>query len=80
VVISCTKLRTLEIIAPLERELQMPVVSSISACHWHTMRLAGLHEDIVAGGQLFQLEPSPEVDVVSPPCAENFIEAEGIIT
>ncbi len=39
--LSCTNLRTLDIIAPLARELQRPVLSSNLVLAWHMMRLAG---------------------------------------
>lgn len=59
ILVSCTKLRTLEVIADLERMLGVPVVSSISASHWHTMRLAGVTADFPAGGRLFEHQLAP---------------------
>lgn len=52
--LSCTNLRTLDIIAPLETALNMPVLSSNQVLGWHLARLAG---QIATGpGRLFQTE------------------------
>ncbi len=40
--LSCTNLRTLEVIAPLEAELGMPVLSSNLVLAWHMSQLAGV--------------------------------------
>lgn len=40
--LSCTNLRTLEIIADLEHSLQIPVLSSNQTLTWHLARLAGI--------------------------------------
>ena len=42
VFLSCTNLDTLDIIAPLEAECGIPVLSSNLVLAWHMMRLAGL--------------------------------------
>ncbi|RMD91604.1 MAG: Asp/Glu racemase [Alphaproteobacteria bacterium] len=42
VFLSCTNLRTLDIIAPLEAELGLPVLSSNQVLCWHMWRLAGI--------------------------------------
>ena len=53
VFISCTSLRTFDIIDDLENELGVPVVSSNSALTWHLLRLAGIDEPIDGPGTLF---------------------------
>ncbi|GAB5446543.1 maleate cis-trans isomerase family protein [Gymnodinialimonas sp.] len=40
--LSCTNLRTLDVIAPVEAELGLPVLSSNLVLAWHMTRLAGL--------------------------------------
>lgn len=40
--LSCTNLRTLEVIAPLEARLGLPVLSSNQVLAWHMLRLAGV--------------------------------------
>ena len=40
--LSCTNLRTLDVIAPLEAELDMPVLSSNLVLAWHMSQLAGV--------------------------------------
>lgn len=42
VFLSCTNLRTLDILAPLSRELGMPVLSSNRCLAWHMATLAGV--------------------------------------
>ncbi len=51
VFLSCTNLRTLDIIALTETDLGIPVVSSNAALAWHMAQLAGT--DCVGPGQLF---------------------------
>jgi len=51
--ISCTSLRTFDIIEALEEELSMPVVSSNLALSWHLLRLAGVDDGIDGMGTLF---------------------------
>jgi arylmalonate decarboxylase len=50
--VSCGGLRTLEIIAPLERQCRVPVVSSTPHALWAGMRLLGLHVKVPEYGQL----------------------------
>ena len=50
--VSCGGLRTLEIIAPLERACSVPVVSSTPHALWAGMRLLGLHVKVPEYGQL----------------------------
>ncbi|HWM03246.1 MAG TPA: hypothetical protein VNP92_13015 [Actinophytocola sp.] len=45
--------RTLEAIEPLERDLDVPVVTSNQACLWHCLRLAGVNDTGVGTGRLF---------------------------
>jgi maleate cis-trans isomerase len=45
-------LRTLELVAPLETECQVPVVSSLPHALWAGMRLLGLHVKSPGYGQL----------------------------
>lgn len=53
VVISCTGLPTARIVAPLERELGKPVVTSNLAILWHAMRLGGIAARPAGAGRLF---------------------------
>ena len=48
--LSCTNLRTLDVIAPLEKELNLPVLSSNLVLAWHLSQLAGVA--ITTPGQL----------------------------
>lgn len=50
--LSCTALRTAELIAPLERRLGRPVLTSNQAMVWHALRDAGLSEGDTTWGQL----------------------------
>jgi maleate isomerase len=52
VFLSCTNLRTLEVIPALEARLGLPVLSSNLVLAWHMMRLAGLAAAAVPPGQL----------------------------
>jgi arylmalonate decarboxylase len=58
-VISCGGLRTLELIAPVEAEHNLPVVSSTPAAYWAAVRLAGLHASVPGFGRL--LSPTTRV-------------------
>jgi maleate isomerase len=53
VFLSCTNLRTLDVISPLESELDMPVLSSNQVLAWHMMELAGLRPGRPAPGRVF---------------------------
>ena len=55
-VISCGGLRTLELIAPLEAEHDVPVVSSTPAAYWAAVRLAGLPSGVPGYGRLLAAE------------------------
>ena len=52
--LSCTNLRSLEVIREVEEILGMPVTSSNHAMAWHTLRLAGVDDSIEGAGRLFQ--------------------------
>lgn len=54
VFISCTNLRTLDVITPLEKELGLPVLSSNQVLGWHMMHCAGVRPCAGAPGRLFQ--------------------------
>lgn len=53
--ISCTNLRTLDVLDTLERELGKPVVSANLATMWHALRLAGLAPRLEGLGCLYRL-------------------------
>lgn len=55
VFISCTSLRTAEIIAQAEAETGKPVTSSNHAMAWHALRLSGVSDRIQGQGSLFLL-------------------------
>ncbi len=52
VFISCTNLRTIGAIAPLEETLGVPVVSAIQASFWDCLRIAGIKDEVDGFGQL----------------------------
>lgn len=52
--LSCTALRTAEIIAPLEAELGCPVVTSNQVTVWHALRLGGIEDTLHGYGKLLQ--------------------------
>jgi maleate isomerase len=51
--ISCTNLRSFEVVMPLEKDLRKPVVSANQATIWHALRLSGIHEMRERFGTLF---------------------------
>ncbi|SIS59527.1 maleate isomerase [Roseivivax lentus] len=51
--LSCTNLRTLGVIAPLEQALGLPVLSSNTVLAWHMLRLAGIADRRPDLGTLF---------------------------
>ena len=53
VFVSCTNLRTIEIIETAETALGKPVLSSNQALAWHMVRLAGLDDAPAGLGRLF---------------------------
>jgi maleate isomerase len=52
VFISCTNLRTIGAIAPLEETLGIPVVSAIQASFWDCLRTVGVEDEVNGFGQL----------------------------
>lgn len=52
--ISCTNLRTLDVLEALEQDLGKPVVSSNLATMWHAVRLAGLDPCLDGLGSLYR--------------------------
>ena len=52
--LSCTNLRTLDVIAPLEQRLNVPVLSSNQVLAWHMGRCAGVK--ITGPGRLFDAD------------------------
>ncbi|MGH7265633.1 MAG: maleate cis-trans isomerase family protein [Candidatus Rokuibacteriota bacterium] len=57
--ISCTGLKTIGVLAALERDLGKPVVSANQASFWDCLRLAGIPDRLTGFGGLFDLR-SPE--------------------
>lgn len=53
--ISCTNLRTLDVIGPLETRLGKPVLSSNQVLAWHMLRVAGAKAAPHAPGRLFDV-------------------------
>ena len=51
--LSCTNLRTLDLITPLEAALDMPVLSSNLVLAWHLAQLSGNPEALSGPGRLF---------------------------
>ena len=54
-VLSCTNMRTLDVLESLEQDLGKPVVSSNLATMWHTLQLAGLPARMDGLGSLYRL-------------------------
>ena len=54
--ISCTAVRSLEVIADLERDLGKPVVTSNQAAAWHSLRKLGIKDEIAGYGRLLTLQ------------------------
>ena len=50
--VSCTAVRSAEVIDALERELGRPVVTSNQAIAWHCLRSAGIHDKMPGFGML----------------------------
>ena len=53
--ISCTAIRSAGLIAPLEAELGMPVLTSNQAMAWHATRRLGLPDAVPGFGRLMTL-------------------------
>ncbi len=54
VFLSCTALRSLEVIEQLERALAKPVITSNQATMWHCLRLAGIDDRLTGLGRLLE--------------------------
>jgi maleate isomerase len=54
--ISCTAVRSLEVIADLERDIGRPVVTSNQVAAWHALRTMGVKDKLTGFGQLFSLQ------------------------
>jgi maleate cis-trans isomerase len=50
--LSCTNIRAIAAIAPLERALSVPVVSSNQAMLWHALRKSGIADKLQGCGRL----------------------------
>ncbi|WP_420722550.1 maleate cis-trans isomerase family protein [Hwanghaeella sp. LZ110] len=55
VFVSCTSVRLADAIASLEAELGKPVLSSNQVLAWHSLRLAGIQDQLAQWGRLFTL-------------------------
>jgi maleate isomerase len=55
--ISCTAIRSAEIIAALEAELDRPVLTSNQAAAWWATRSLGINQRLQGFGRLFELDP-----------------------
>ncbi len=53
VFISCTGLRSLDLIDKLEKELNKPVISSNTATMWNVLRMLGIDDPVEGYGRLF---------------------------
>lgn len=58
--ISCTDFPTLPLIAGLEGEFGIPVISSNTATLWQALRLAGIRDAVPGAGRLFALAGAAE--------------------
>lgn len=56
--ISCTNLRTIEVVNALEEELGLPVVSSNTACLWLVLRTMGIRDSVGCGKLLREVRHS----------------------
>jgi maleate isomerase len=52
--LSCTAVRSAEVIAPLERDLGKPVVTSNQAMVWHCLKELGVRTGVPGYGRLFE--------------------------
>lgn len=56
--VSCTAIRSAEVIDTIERDLGRPVVTSNQAMAWHCLRMAGVMEPVAGFGRLFGMMPA----------------------
>ena len=54
VLISCMNLRSIEILAQLERDLKRPVISSVQSSMWLCLRALGVRDSIKDYGRLLE--------------------------
>ncbi|MBI3079316.1 MAG: hypothetical protein HYY85_20385, partial [Deltaproteobacteria bacterium] len=54
VYLPCAQMPTFKNIAPLERDLGVPVVTSFQAMLWHVFTMLRIHEPIQGYGRLLQ--------------------------
>ena len=54
--ISCTAVRSLEVVEDLERDLGKPVITSNQAAVWHSLRQMGIKDEIAGFGKLMTLQ------------------------
>jgi len=59
--LSCTNIRSPEVVQELEARLDRPVVTSNQATLWFCLRACGLDDDVPGLGRLFQLRLPAEV-------------------
>jgi maleate isomerase len=62
VFISCTGLKTIGVLATLERDLGKPVVSANQASFWDCLRIAGIPDRVAGYGRLFELGAPEAID------------------
>ena len=58
--ISCTNLHAMQVVDELERELDVPVVTSNSATLWFALHRLGIATESVSAGRLFGVAPAGE--------------------
>ena len=51
-IISCVEINAIDLIQPLENDLQKPIITSNQATMWNLLRMAGVNEKIQGFGQL----------------------------
>lgn len=54
--VSCTAVRSLEVIADLERDIGRPVITSNQVAAWHAMRQMGVKDSLTGFGRLLTLQ------------------------
>ncbi|WP_427008624.1 maleate cis-trans isomerase family protein [Pseudarthrobacter sp. H2] len=65
VFVSCTNLRTLEILERAEVSLGKPIISSNQALAWHMLRISGINDPIPGYGRLLQLGLTADAETVN---------------
>lgn len=70
--ISCTSLRVAHLIADLEEELGIPIISSTQAMAWHCLRLAGVQDDKPSLGRLYSMQILENVNNAQPIDARRY--------